>query len=64
VRLSRAGGIIAIEVADDGVGGANASLGSGLHGLTDRVAALGGRLLVTSPAGAGTVVTAEVPCAS
>ena len=46
------------------VGGADASLGSGLHGLTERVEALGGRLLVTSPAGAGTVVTAQVPCAS
>jgi signal transduction histidine kinase len=35
-----------------------------LRGLADRVEALGGHLLVTSPAGAGTVVTAELPCAA
>jgi signal transduction histidine kinase len=64
VRLSRRAGGVAIEIADDGVGGADAAHGSGLHGLADRVAALNGRLLVTSPAGAGTVVTAELPCAS
>jgi signal transduction histidine kinase len=64
VRLSRRAGGVAIEIADDGVGGANAANGSGLHGLADRVEALNGRLLVTSPAGGGTVVTAELPCAS
>ena len=55
---------VAIEIADDGVGGANANNGSGLRGLADRVEALGGHLLVTSPAGAGTVVTADLPCGS
>ena len=55
---------VAIEIADDGVGGADAAHGSGLHGLADRVEALDGRLRVTSPPGAGTVVTAELPCAS
>ena len=64
VRLSRMAGAIAIEIADDGVGGADAANGSGLHGLADRVQALNGRLFVTSPPGAGTVVTAELPCAS
>jgi signal transduction histidine kinase len=64
VRLSRRAGGVAIEIADDGVGGADASHGSGLHGLADRVEALNGRLFVTSPPGAGTVVTAELPCAS
>jgi signal transduction histidine kinase len=64
VRLSRTVSGVAIEIADDGVGGADAAHGSGLHGLADRVAALDGRLRVTSPAGAGTVVTAELPCAS
>jgi signal transduction histidine kinase len=53
-----------IEIADDGVGGANAGRGSGLRGLADRVEALGGQLLVTSPPGQGTVVNAELPCAS
>jgi signal transduction histidine kinase len=64
VRLSRTPAGVAIEIADDGVGGANALDGSGLHGLADRVAALDGQLLVTSPPGEGTVITAELPCAS
>ncbi len=62
VRVSRTAQGIAVEIADDGKGGAQPSTGSGLHGLQDRVEALGGHLLVTSPAGAGTVVTAELPC--
>ena len=53
-----------MEVADDGVGGADAALGSGLRGLADRVEALDGRLRVSSPAGVGTTVRAEFPCAS
>ncbi len=61
VSVARTGGGVAIEIADDGVGGADAARGSGLRGLADRVEALGGHLLVTSPAGAGTVVTADVP---
>ena len=64
IRVTRSGDAIAIEIADDGVGGAQAGGGSGLSGLRDRVEALAGHLRVTSPAGAGTVVTAEVPCAS
>jgi signal transduction histidine kinase len=50
-----------VEVSDDGAGGADAS-GSGLRGLADRVAALGGELSVGSPRGRGTRVTARVPC--
>ena len=61
VRLVRAGDRIVIEIADDGAGGALAAAGSGLRGLQDRVEALGGHLLVTSPAGAGTVVSADLP---
>ena len=61
VSLARTDRGVAIEIADDGVGGADASRGSGLRGLADRVEALGGHLLVTSPAGAGTVVTADLP---
>ena len=64
VRLSQTATGVAIEIADDGVGGADPANGSGLHGLADRVEALDGRLLVTSPPGAGTVVIAELPCAS
>ena len=55
---------VAIEIADDGLGGAETARGSGLRGLADRVEALDGQLLVTSPPGAGTVVTAELPCGS
>jgi signal transduction histidine kinase len=64
VRLSSIAGGIAVEIADDGIGGASAAGGSGLRGLQDRVEALNGHLLVTSPVGAGTVVVAELPCAS
>jgi signal transduction histidine kinase len=64
VRLTSAPNGVAIEIADDGVGGADETSGTGLRGLADRVEALGGSLLVTSPAGAGTVITAELPFAS
>ena len=50
-----------VAVSDDGVGGADPNLGSGLRGLADRVEALGGRLSVESPRGAGTRLVAEIP---
>jgi signal transduction histidine kinase len=62
VSICRSGGVLRVQVADDGAGGADPAGGSGLTGLADRVAALGGTLRVTSPPGAGTVVTAELPC--
>ena len=49
------------RVDDDGVGGADATRGSGLRGLMDRVEALGGRLLVESPLGGGTEVVVTIP---
>jgi signal transduction histidine kinase len=64
VRLWRAGSLAKIQIADDGVGGADDRRGSGLSGLADRVEALDGRLYVTSPPGAGTTITAELPCGS
>jgi signal transduction histidine kinase len=64
VRVSRRGGVARIEIADDGVGGADETAGTGIQGLADRVAALDGTLRILSPPGAGTVVTAELPCAS
>jgi signal transduction histidine kinase len=64
VRLSRTARGVAVEIADDGVGGADPARGSGLRGLADRVEALDGHLLVTSPPGEGTVVVAELPCES
>ena len=63
VRLERTDGHLAVEVADDGIGGATASPGSGLHGLSDRVAALDGTLRVASPPGGGTRLRADLPCA-
>ena len=50
-----------IEITDDGVGGADPAKGSGLSGLDDRVAALGGELTVSSPPGRGTTVRASIP---
>lgn len=50
-----------VEVADDGVGGADPSVGSGLRGLDDRVQAFAGSLRVVSPPGKGTRVIAELP---
>jgi signal transduction histidine kinase len=64
VRFSHTGRGAVIEIADDGIGGADEAGGSGLRGLADRVAALDGRLRVVSPPGAGTVVIAELPCGS
>ena len=64
VRVSRRDGVAVVEITDDGVGGADEAGGTGLQGLADRVAALDGTLRILSPPGAGTVVTADLPCAS
>ncbi|GCE75340.1 sensor histidine kinase [Cellulomonas biazotea] len=58
------GPALRVVVADDGKGGATASPGSGLDGLRSRVAALDGTFDLDSPAGGGTRLTVEVPCAS
>ena len=50
--------------ATTAVGGADAAAGSGLRGLADRLAVVGGRLHVSSPPGGGTTIRAEVPCGS
>ena len=50
-----------VEVADNGRGGADPAAGSGLRGLADRVEALGGKLAIDSPPGAGTSLVAELP---
>jgi signal transduction histidine kinase len=62
VTVRRAGGRLRVEVADDGIGGADAGRGSGLRGLADRLAALDGTLAVDSHAGRGTRLRAEIPC--
>ena len=53
-------GGLRVEIADDGVGGAECGPGSGLSGLADRVEALGGRLVIESPRGQGTRIHAEL----
>jgi signal transduction histidine kinase len=62
VAATCADGLLTVEIADDGVGGAGAGRGSGLRGLRDRVEALGGTLTVSSPARQGTTLRAELPC--
>ena len=63
IEVSKMNGLLAVEVTDDGIGGADTERGTGLRGLADRVEALGGRLRVWSPNGGGTRVRAEIPCA-
>ena len=55
------GGSLVVVVNDDGKGGAGGN-GTGLRGLADRAAALGGRLSVDSPPGGGTTVRVSIPC--
>ena len=62
VRAVRAGGGLTLSVADDGCGGAAPAAGSGLTGMADRVAALGGRIDLRSDRGTGTSIVAEFPC--
>jgi signal transduction histidine kinase len=50
-----------VSIRDDGVGGADPTLGSGIVGLTDRVEALGGTIAVDSPPGAGTSIALRLP---
>jgi signal transduction histidine kinase len=64
VSIARAGDRLVVEVRDDGVGGADATNGTGLQGLRDRIAGLGGSMYVISPAGGPTTISVELPCAS
>ena len=61
VRAWTRDGRATIEIADNGIGGANDCRGTGLRGLTERLEALGGTLRVHRPAGTGTTITAELP---
>jgi signal transduction histidine kinase len=61
IELESTGGGLTVTIADDGIGGADPTGGSGLRGLADRVQALGGRLEVTSPPGEGTRMCAQLP---
>ncbi|AOS61700.1 sensor histidine kinase [Actinoalloteichus hymeniacidonis] len=53
---------LAVEISDAGAGGADPGAGSGLQGLVDRVAAVGGRLMLASPIGGPTTLRLEIPC--
>jgi len=63
IRIDQSADHLLVEVADDGVGGCDLRDGSGLLGLQDRVAAVGGSLMVYSPPGQGTRIRADLPCA-
>lgn len=62
VSIARRGDRLAIDVTDDGVGGADPALGTGLRGLEERVRGLNGWMTVLSPAGGPTTVLVELPC--
>ena len=64
VRLRHAGGLLSMQVRDDGRGGAEPGAGTGLRGIERRLGAFDGKLTVTSPPGGPTVVTMELPCES
>jgi signal transduction histidine kinase len=61
VAVTASKGRLRVEIADDGVGGADPGHGSGLRGLADRVETLGGTLQVESAAGRGTRLAADIP---
>jgi signal transduction histidine kinase len=64
VSIRRSGDVLQVVVTDDGKGGADADLGTGLRGLADRVSGVDGKLTVVSPLGGPTTLTVEVPCVS
>jgi signal transduction histidine kinase len=61
IRVAQQDGLLRLEVADDGVGGADANHGTGLAGLAGRVSTVDGRLDVVSPPGGPTRITVELP---
>ena len=63
IRVHHACGVLRIQVADDGAGGADPALGTGLRGVEQRLAAFDGILAVSSPPGGPTMIAMEVPCA-
>jgi signal transduction histidine kinase len=64
VSVARRDERLTVTVRDDGIGGAGESIGGGLAGLRERIAALGGSLVISSPLGGPTAVVMELPCAS
>lgn len=64
VSIARAADRLVVEIRDDGHGGADASKGTGLQGMRERVAAMGGTTHVISPGGGPTTISVEMPCGS
>lgn len=64
VSIARAGDRLVVEVRDNGHGGADASKGTGIAGLRERVAGMGGTTYVMSPPGGPTTILVELPCGS
>ena len=62
VRVSHHDKLLEVQVTDDGDGGADARLGSGIGGLIDRLEAVSGSLEIHSPPGGGTRLRAIIPC--
>lgn len=63
MRVSTTSGAAAVEIADDGRGGADTVAGTGMAGMRDRAEAMGGHLLIHSPLDSGTCIRAVIPCA-
>ena len=63
IRMKYAAGLLQVQVADDGAGGADPARGTGLRGVEQRLAAFDGILAVSSPPGGPTMIAMEVPCA-
>jgi signal transduction histidine kinase len=63
IRGGKSGGWLWITVTDNGQGGARIATGTGIRGIIDRVRGIGGELELDSPAGHGTVIRAQIPCA-
>ncbi|MER7205761.1 sensor domain-containing protein [Streptosporangium sp. NPDC020072] len=62
LTASAPGGLLVVEISDDGRGGADPQEGTGLTGLADRVSVAGGRMLMSSPPGGPTLLRVEIPC--
>jgi signal transduction histidine kinase len=63
IRIQHADGLLRIQVSDDGIGGADPALGTGLQGVERRLGTFDGILAVNSPPGGPTMIAMEVPCA-
>jgi signal transduction histidine kinase len=63
IRMQHQDGLLRVQVADDGAGGADPARGSGLRGVEERLGAFDGILAVSSPPGGPTMIAMEVPCA-